>query len=178
MSKKTNELKLIRNARNIAKNYMKINDSLLEAIINEDKDKFNIIATEQSMNNFLGGIVDQYKLFTDELINVIQEENGARITQLMREKEAEKKRFKTVITPKRKAKVKPTLQKPGKLKSKKGKYNKWSKPEENRVKTLIKAGKSNKEIRNELNINRINNNQILRTSSSVNTKIYRLRKQN
>lgn len=173
MSKKSNELKLIKNARRIAKDYMQINDSLLESIILEDKDKFKRVAIEKSDQNFLSGILDSYELFTDELMNVLSEENSIRINQLRREKE--KKRPVTITTPKRKVKPKLTVQKPGKLRSKKGTYNKWTKQEENRINTLLKAEKTSKEIFTEINIHRIENDQILRTRSSINTKVYRLK---
>lgn len=174
MSQKSNEIKLIRNVRNIVKNYVDVDNDLLETIISEDMDKFKEVATERSADNFLGGILDSYKIFTDELFNEIKQNNASRINSLQAKKG---KKTKTITITKKKVKRKLTVAKPGKLKPKKGKYNKWSKQEENRVKILIRAKKSNKEISHELNKNRINNNQTLRTRSSVNTKIYRMRKE-
>lgn len=174
MSKKSNELKLIRNIRNIITNYMEINNELLESIVENDIERFKEISIEQSKDNFLRGILDNYMNFTDELFNAIKEDN---IHKIMKISETKKKPIKTIITPKRKPKIKPTLQKPGRLKPKKGKKQRWSKQEENRIKTLIKAKKKPKEITQILNEKRIENNQILRTRSSIANKIRRIKKE-
>jgi len=172
--KSQNEAKLIRNLDHIINKYLKIDNRLIETLINEDKSSFRDVVSENSTDNFLREIVNQYPDFTDELFDRLSSAYDQEIRMIERDKKVEKTILYRQI---RKKRIKPvlTLKAPGKLKAKKGKKNKWTKQEINKINILIKSGKSSKEIKNNLNKSRLDKGQRLRTMSSVNMKIWRIK---
>jgi len=175
--KNKNEIKLMKNLDNIIKKYIKIDDQLLETIANKDFDGFKEQVVEKSSDHFLSGIIDNYETFTQALFDEIESQNSSQLDNILGI-ETEKEEYKNEVS-KGRTKNKPqySLSKPGKYKAKPHKHNKWSETENSRIKILIRSGKKPKEIRQEINQERLNNKQTLRTNSSINSKIYTIKKQ-
>ena len=170
MSKKANENKLMKNLNNIVKNYLKVNDGLLEQIAKEDQEGIKEQLINNSTDNFLRNILDEYPIFTSELIHRIEIDHQSTIQKLK-----EKGKEQIVKAMPKKTKTTLTLKNPGKLKAKKGTRHKWTKTEERRLKTLKESGKTNKEITDKLNASRLKKGLVLRTQSSVKNKWSRIK---
>jgi len=181
-SKGETEKKLIDKVPLIQRKYLTIDSKLLKAIALDDDDSINELLIKNSSDRFLDGIINgDYELFRSTLIDSIIQNHKAIIDSIKQPKDLKKTittttSTTTIIYPGKK-KQKPTLQKPGKYKSKKGKRQKWSKAENNRVKILLKAKKKPRDIIKDLNTKRLTDKQTLRTNSSVYGKIKRVRKE-
>lgn len=174
MTRKDNEQKLLKSIDNIIKNYVKIDEEILKAVANKDMDKFNQLIGQASDNGFLSSIMVDYDAFSQEMFNRIEFAKEDEIKQIF-EEQKKLKDFKPLrVKP---IKKKLTLASPGKLKSKKGKRQSWSKKENARVKLLLKSNVKPSEIINDINKNRLTESQTLRTNQSVYSKIFSIRKQ-
>lgn len=174
-SKKSNEIKLIRNLDNIIKNYIKSDDEqLIQTLLTEDKDKFKTIVADKSTDNFLRDIVEEYDVFTDLLMEQLTQVNDSKITQLKEEQTKIKRTYKKSVTPTKKTKVKPTQ---GKVRTiKKRQIQSWDSKEEQRITTLIKSNKKSGQIIKEINDKRTSQDKPVRSNSSYYSKIHRLKK--
>lgn len=163
-----NEQKLLRNIDNIIKNYLKVDDSMIEALANEDESRFEEIAMMNSESQFLN-FLDQYPRVSEELQSRIKELHQTRIDEFKQEK-ARKEQSEIVN--------KPKIITPARTKQKgnyapKGTKQKWSKQEKKLIKRSIKSGDKLKKTTQRVNKYRQAQGLPLRSQKSVQQKYYK-----
>lgn len=143
-SKKNNLVYLLRNKENILRNYVKIDDKILESIIEENQEKFNQLIGEKSTDGFLKEVMPNYNEFSIEFFELVKQEHATQIQDLM-----EKKRLPQpqIRTQKYNAPVKE--KKTAELKT-----DKLTKQEKNKISILKKSGKTDKQIIKKINQDR------------------------
>lgn len=89
MTKGSNEKKLLRNTQNIINKYVTIDDKLLRAIA-EDEEGSNFedvrrVLVENSEDEFLSGIADNYINVMFELSQIVRFDNSEKIEKIRKE---------------------------------------------------------------------------------------------
>lgn len=167
-----NEQKLLRNLDNIIKNYLKVDDNMIEALANEDEAKFEELAMINSDSQFLS-FLDQYPRVSEELQSRIKDLHQTRI-QDFKEKKQKEETKELVHKPKINAFQGKTPAK--KNYARKGEKQKWSKQETKLIKRSIKSGDKPKKTTQRVNQYREKQGLTLRSDKSIKMKYYKTKK--
>ena len=164
--KRNNLVYLLKNKENIARNYLKVDKRLLETIANDNHEKFNAVAGNNSTDGFLKGIMDNYIEFSDELFDLIKSTHASEIESMQKEFHAP--------TPT------PTPQ-PQEQPQKKGgtrRTGKLTVAEKNRIKILVKSGKSRGQIIKSINDKREKEGKTKVRTSAIKQQIRKVNRKN
>lgn len=94
-NKLQNERKLLKNLDNIIKNYIKIDDKLIESIASDDDIAFKEQAINNSDDHFLDGIMDNYQSFSDALKDRLKELHKHEVDKVIQRRKDEQKTLTT-----------------------------------------------------------------------------------
>jgi hypothetical protein len=149
-SKKGNLVYLLRNKENILRNYVKIDDKILESIIEENHEKFNQLVGEKSTDGFLKEVMPNYNEFSIEFFELIKQEHATQIEDLQKKKNLPQPQIRTSDY---------ENQKPMK-KEKELTSEKLTKAEKNKISILKKSGYNDQYIIRQINTERTKKGQV------------------